>query len=136
VLSPGQILLSLQGFGPARNIVAFTGGDLTCRPQFYAEFARRIKAETKLWVLIETNGWGLAPKNLDLLQEAGVGSFWLDIKAYDDEAHTWLTGCTNWWILGLPQEILQRGFVRTEAQVERLLEATGGLAEGGTSDEG
>ena len=27
-------------------------------------------------------------------------------------------------------------FARTEAQVERLLEATGGLAEGGTSDEG
>jgi pyruvate-formate lyase-activating enzyme len=114
VLSPDQIVLSPQGFGPARNIVAFTGGDLTCRPQFYAEFALRIKAETNLWVLIETNGWGLTPKNLDVLQEAGVDSFWLDIKAYEDEAHTWLTGltgCTNRWILELPQEILQRGFV-------------------------
>jgi len=110
-LSPQQITLSPQGFGPARNIVAFTGGDLTCRPHFYAEFTRQIKAETKLWVLVETNGLGLTPKNLDLLQEAGVDAFWLDIKAYDDRAHEWLTGCSNRWILELPGEMLRRGFV-------------------------
>ncbi len=108
---PKQIVLSPQGFGPARNIVAFTGGDLTCRPRFYAEFARRVKRETKLWVLIETNGWGLTPKNLDLFQDAGVDSFWLDIKAYDEKVHEWLTGCTNRWILELPKEILRRDFV-------------------------
>ena len=111
VLSPEQITLSPQGYGPARNIVAFTGGDLTCRARFYAEFARRVKAQTDLWVLIETNGLGLTQKNLDLLQEAGVDGFWLDIKAYDEEAHRWLTGCSNQWILKLPQEILRRGFV-------------------------
>lgn len=111
LLAPEQIVLGPQGFGPARNIVAFTGGDLTCRPGFYAEFTRRLKRQTKLWVLIETNGWGLTPRNLDLLAEAGVDAFWLDIKAHDEKAHTWLTGCTNRWILQLPQEILRRGFV-------------------------
>jgi pyruvate formate lyase activating enzyme len=110
-LSPNQITLSPQGYGPARNIVAFTGGDLTCRPHFYAEFARRVKSETKLWVLVETNGLGLTPKNLDLLQEAGVDAFWLDIKAYEEGVHRWLTGSSNEWILRLPQEILGRGFV-------------------------
>ncbi|KPK77810.1 MAG: radical SAM protein [Phycisphaerae bacterium SM23_30] len=111
VLEPEQIILSPQGYGPARNIVAFTGGDLTCRAQFYAEFTQQVKAETRLWILIETNGLGLTPKNLDKLQKAGVDAFWLDIKAYDDKAHNWLTGCTNQWILELPKEILQRGFV-------------------------
>ena len=111
ILYPQSILLSPQGFGPARNIVAFTGGDLTCCPLFYTECARLIKSHTKLWVLIETNGYGLTPENLDALQESGVDAFWLDIKAYDPQAHKWLTGCSNDRILKLPEEILKRGFV-------------------------
>ena len=111
VLGPEQIILSPQGFGPARNIVAFTGGDITCCSDFYAECARLIKRQTKLWVLIETNGYGLTPQNLDCLNEGGVDAFWLDIKAFDDETHKWLTGCTNDRILKLPQQILRRGFV-------------------------
>jgi len=110
-LSPEEIVLSPQGFGPARNIVGFTGGDLCCRPNFYGECARKIKEKTKLWVLIETNGYGLIPEHLDLLRDAGVDSFWLDIKAFDDEAHRWLTGCSNRGILALPEEMLKRGFV-------------------------
>ena len=106
-----DILLSPQGWGPARNIVAFTGGDLTCCPEFYVECARLIKAETDLWVLIETNGYGLTPQNLDLLKEAGVDTFWLDIKAYDEGDHKWLTGCFNRHILKLPEAIVKRGFV-------------------------
>ena len=31
VLTAGQITLSPQGYGPVRNIAAFTVGDLTCR---------------------------------------------------------------------------------------------------------
>jgi pyruvate-formate lyase-activating enzyme len=111
VLEPEQIVLSPQGFGPARNIVAFTGGDVTCCPDFFAECTRLIKKQTKLWVLIETNGYGLTPQNLDCLKESGVDAFWLDIKAFDAETHKWLTGCTNDRILKLPQEIIQRGFV-------------------------
>jgi pyruvate-formate lyase-activating enzyme len=111
VLSPGEIVLSPQGFGPARNIVGFTGGDLCCKPDFYAESARLIKEKTELWVLVETNGYGLTHENLDLLREGGVDAFWLDIKAFDDEAHKWLTGCSNRGILGLPEEMLKRGFV-------------------------
>jgi pyruvate-formate lyase-activating enzyme len=111
VIEPDQIVLSPQGFGPARNIVAFTGGDITCCPEFYAECARLIKKQTKLWVLIETNGYGLTPQNLDFLAESGVDAFWLDIKAFDAETHKWLTGCTNERILKLPQQIIERGFV-------------------------
>ena len=111
IIQKEEILLSPQGWGPARNIVAFTGGDLTCCPDFYLECARLIKAETGLWVLIETNGYGLTPQNLDALKEAGVDSFWLDIKAYDETDHKWLTGCFNRNLLRLPEEILKRGFV-------------------------
>ncbi|MGD9225599.1 MAG: radical SAM protein [Desulfobacterales bacterium] len=111
VLAPDQIVLSPQGFGPARNIVGFTGGDITCCPEFYGECARLIKAQTRLWVLIETNGYGLTPQNLDYLKTNGVDSFWLDIKAYDVKKHKWLTGCTNAHILKLPEEIIRRDFV-------------------------
>ena len=111
VLAPEQIVLSPQGFGPARNIVGFTGGDVTCCPEFYAECSRLIKTQTKLWVLIETNGYGLTPQNLDCLKKSGVDAFWLDIKAFDGKTHQWLTGCANDRILKLPQEIIRRGFV-------------------------
>ena len=36
------------------NIVGFTGGDLTCRPNFYARCAQLIKENTELWVLVES----------------------------------------------------------------------------------
>ncbi|MBW2122960.1 MAG: radical SAM protein, partial [Deltaproteobacteria bacterium] len=84
-LDPESILLSPQGFGPARNIIAFTGGDLTCCSEFYGECARLVKSRTRLWVLIETNGFGLTPQNLDYLGDSGVDGFWLDIKARDPE---------------------------------------------------
>ncbi len=111
VIRKKDIVLSPQGWGPARNIVAFTGGDLTCCPEFYVECARLIKGETDLWVLIETNGYGLTPQHLDLLKDAGVDSFWLDLKAYDGTDHKWLTGCFNRNILKLPEEILKRDFI-------------------------
>ena len=111
VLRPSQITISPQGFGPARNIVGFTGGDLTCRPDFYARCAQLIKENTALWVLIETNGYGLTPENLDSLRQSGVDSFWLDIKAENADQHRWLTGCDNQWILQLPEEMLRRKFV-------------------------
>ena len=110
-LSRDQIVTSPQGYGPARNIVAFTGGDVVCRAEFYAEATEKIKEETDLWVLIETNGYGLTPKNLDLLKDAGVDSFWLDIKAYDEKTYRSLCGTTNRWILKTPEWILERGFV-------------------------
>ncbi len=111
VIEKNEIVLSPQGWGPARNIVAFTGGDLTCCPDYYVECTRLIKEETGLWVLIETNGYGLTPQNLDAFKEAGVDSFWLDLKAYDGTDHKWLTGCFNRNILKLPGEIVKRGFV-------------------------
>ncbi|MGD9216296.1 MAG: radical SAM protein [Desulfobacteraceae bacterium] len=110
-LTPEQICFGPQGFGPARNIVAFTGGDLTCCPEFYAQCAEQIKAHTRLWTLIETNGYGLTAGNLDVLQQRGIDAFWLDIKAWNDKTHRWLTGGTNAHILKLPAEILERGFV-------------------------
>jgi pyruvate-formate lyase-activating enzyme len=111
VLDPTQIILSPQGWGPARNIIGFTGGDLICCPEFYAECTRLIKKETNLHVLIETNGYGLTPENMDILKKAGVDSFWLDIKAFDNSIHKKLTGVSNERILRLPQEIRDSGFV-------------------------
>jgi pyruvate-formate lyase-activating enzyme len=111
ILDAEAIVLSPQGFGPARNIVAFTGGEVTCCPEFYGQCAQLIKGHTDLLVLIETNGYGLTPQNLDYLQVAGVDAFWLDIKAYDSDKHKWLTGCENDRILRLPAEILKRDFV-------------------------
>lgn len=110
-ISPEELVLSPQGVGPARNIVAFTGGDIMCQPDFYTRTTSLIKAQAKgLWVLLETNGYGLTPGNLDLYREAGVDAFWLDIKAYDPEVHRRLTGVDNAWVLKLPEEILKRGF--------------------------
>jgi pyruvate formate lyase activating enzyme len=112
VLTADKIELSPQGWGPARNIVAFTGGDLACQPEFYVKCAELIKGlpET-VWVLLETNGYGLTPHNLDLFQQAGIDSFWLDIKAYDDLVHRKLTGVSNTHILELPEVIKARDFV-------------------------
>ncbi|MEM2282709.1 MAG: radical SAM protein [Candidatus Hadarchaeales archaeon] len=110
-LEPGQVILSPQGYGPARNIVAFTGGDLVCRADFYAQAAERIKQGSDLWVLIETNGFGLTPKNLETLWSAGVDSFWLDIKAYDPRRYRELCGTSNQTVLEAPARILDRGFV-------------------------
>jgi pyruvate-formate lyase-activating enzyme len=110
-LEPEQIVFSPQGFGPARNVLAFTGGDLSCRPDFYARCARLVRENTSLWVLIETNGYGLIPRHLDSLRDGGVDSFWLDIKAEDSDRHRWLTGCDNQWILQLPSEMLKRNFI-------------------------
>ncbi len=105
-------LLDDLTWGPARNIVSFTGGDLACQPEFYAESAKEIKSlGENLWVLFETNGHGLTPENLDLFRDAGIDSLWLDIKAYDDKVHRNLTGASNEWILKLPAEIIERGFV-------------------------
>lgn len=111
-LQPEQIVLSPQGFGPARNIIAFTGGDLACQPEFYCLCSEKIKGlDLGLWILFETNGYGLTPQNLNLLRNTGVDAFWLDIKAYDGEVHRRLTGTSNEWVLRLPEEILKRGFV-------------------------
>ena len=112
VLEPHQVISSPQGWGPARNIIAFTGGDLACQPEFYCMAAEEIKKQRdNLWVLFETNGYGLTSKNLDAFKASGIDAFWLDIKAFDARVHKRLTGCSNELILRLPQEIKKRGFV-------------------------
>ena len=112
VLEPDQVISSPQGWGPARNIIGFTGGDLACQPEFYCLASEQIKGQREdLWVLFETNGYGLTPKNLDRFKASGIDAFWLDIKAYDDAIHRRLTGCSNERILRLPYEIKKRHFV-------------------------
>lgn len=106
------VLLDDKTWGPARNIISFTGGDLACQIDFYVESTKEIKALGKnLWVMFETNGYGLTPKHLDMLKDAGLDSFWLDIKAYDDKVHRLLTGASNENVLKLPAEIMDRDFV-------------------------
>lgn len=108
-LKPQQVILSPQGYGPARNIVSFTGGDLYCRPGFYIKTFRLLKKETNLWIHIETNGYGLVPRNLEELYSAGLDSIWLDMKAYSEDIYRKLCGTTNKWILNLPAEIIDMG---------------------------
>jgi len=45
VLEPDQIVFSPQGWGPARNIIGFTGGDLLCQPEFYCLASEEIKKQ-------------------------------------------------------------------------------------------
>jgi len=118
-LSLDQMTLLDNGvWGPARNIISFTGGDLACQPEFYERATTEIKnLEMDLWVLFETNGYGLTPRNLDLFSEAGIDSFWLDIKAYDEKVHKNLTGASNKWILRLPSEIFGREFTQEVSSV-------------------
>jgi len=112
VLEPDQVIPSPQGWGPARNIIGFTGGDLACQPEFYCLASEEIKGQREdLWVLFETNGYGLTPENLDRFKVSGIDAFWLDIKAHDDGIHRKLTGCSNERIIKLPYEIKNRGFV-------------------------
>ncbi|MFX0034782.1 MAG: radical SAM protein [Candidatus Hermodarchaeota archaeon] len=111
-VSRDKIVFGPQGFGPARNIVAFTGGDIACQANFYAEATKKIKDRCdNLHVLLETNGFGLTPKNLDLLQKAGLDSFWLDIKAFDEDKYRRLCGTSNKTVLNSPKEIIRRNFV-------------------------
>jgi pyruvate-formate lyase-activating enzyme len=110
-LTPEKIVISPQGLGPARNIMAFTGGDVTCCVDFYCQAVEEIKKNCKnMWVLIESNGYGLTPQNLDRLKDSGADSFWLDIKAYDEDIYKTLCGTTNEWVLKAPAEIISRGF--------------------------
>lgn len=111
ILDPTQVISSPQGWGPARNIIGFTGGDIVCCPQFYAQCTKLIKRTTDLRVLIETNGYGLTAENLHVLRRAGVDAFWLDIKAYNNIVHEELTGVSNSRILNLPERIIKLGFV-------------------------
>jgi pyruvate-formate lyase-activating enzyme len=111
-LSKDKIVLSPQGFGPARNIVAFTGGDIACQAKFYAQVSQKIKERTEnMWILLETNGYGLTPKNLDIFQKAGLDSYWLDIKAYDEDIYKKLCGTPNKTVLNSPKEIVKRNFI-------------------------
>jgi pyruvate-formate lyase-activating enzyme len=41
-------------------------------------------------------------------EHAGIDSFWLDIKAYNDEVHRRLTGVSNARILKLPEAFKER----------------------------
>ncbi|MFX0185700.1 MAG: radical SAM protein [Candidatus Hodarchaeota archaeon] len=111
-LLPSQVVLSPQGFGPARNIVAFTGGDLTCRPDYYANAAEVIKEATdgKIWVLIETNGYALTEGNLKILRDGGVDSYWLDIKAYDEKSYRKLCGTPNSTVIKCLSHIIDLDF--------------------------
>ncbi|MCG3226312.1 MAG: radical SAM protein [Candidatus Heimdallarchaeota archaeon] len=110
-LKPEQVVFSPQGFGPARNIAAFTGGDVMCKPEFYLEVTKKIKKELDdFWILLETNGYGLTPQNLEAYAAGGIDAFWLDIKAYSEDVYGKLCGTTNEHIIESVQRIIDLGF--------------------------
>ncbi|MBS7625763.1 hypothetical protein KEJ51_01790 [Candidatus Bathyarchaeota archaeon] len=74
-------MLDDGSWGPARNIIPFTGGDLACQSEFYIRAAEEIKSlGENLWILFETNGYSPTSKNLDSSKDSGIDSFWLDIS--------------------------------------------------------
>lgn len=106
-----QVVFSPQGFGPARNIVAFTGGDILCKPEFYVEVTRKIKSDhDDLFILLETNGFGLTPTNLEAYASGGIDSFWLDIKAFSNDKYKKLCGPSNQTVIESIQNIKDLGF--------------------------
>lgn len=111
-LKPEQVLYSPQGYGPARNIISFTGGDLYCQPSFYIKTFKLIKKEApEMWIHIETNGYGLVRENLEAYYSAGLDSIWVDMKAFDEEVYRKLCGTTNKWILEVPMIAKELGIV-------------------------
>ena len=64
-----------------------------------------------MWVLIETNGFGLTKENLEVLASGGIDSFWLDIKAYDKKIYKELCGADNETVLKAPELIVDMGFI-------------------------
>ncbi|MHA2250307.1 MAG: radical SAM protein, partial [Candidatus Kariarchaeaceae archaeon] len=91
--------------------VAFTGGDILCKPDFYIDVAQKIKAmHDDLWVLLETNGYGLTPQNLEKYSSGGIDSFWLDIKAYSSDIYKKLCGTSNTHILDSVSRIIDLDF--------------------------
>ena len=112
VLEPDQIRLSPQGWGPARNIIAFTGGDLFCNPEYYVQVVERTRdiAGSSLWFLGETNGYALTEQNVEILRTGGLDGFWFDIKAYDSEKYKQLCGTDNKTVLEAPALIYDAGF--------------------------
>ncbi|MBD3189139.1 MAG: radical SAM protein [Candidatus Heimdallarchaeota archaeon] len=95
-----------------RRRTARTGGDLTCQPEYYVQVTQAIKEKTagKLWILIETNGYALTRKNLELLKEGGIDSFWLDIKAFNSEVYRKLCGTSNTTVLKALAEMVDLDF--------------------------
>jgi len=111
VLDPDRIRLSVQGWGPARNIIAFTGGDLFCHPEFYSQVVEKTKeiCGSRLWFLGETNGYALTAQNLEELQ-GRIDGFWLDIKAFNSNTYRQLCGTNNTTVLESPSIIKDHGF--------------------------
>jgi len=124
-LVPDQLQHSVLGLGPARNVVAFSGGELTCRPEYLAEAARAIRERAPgLHVMVESHGATLDDHALDVLQDGGVEAVGLTIAAADEGCHRQLTGAGGERVLGLPSRLRERGFT-----VEVLTELRPGLVE-------
>ncbi len=81
-----------------------------CQPAFYIKVFKELKREAPdIWIHVETNGYGLTPKNIELLYEAGLDSIWLDLKAFDEGTYRLLCGTTNKWILRIPEIVKDKG---------------------------
>lgn len=74
--------------------VIITGGEPTMDPQLL-DLIRELKGEVHL----DTNGFFLTPEYVRALEEAGLRSLCLSIKAYDDNIHRFYTGQSNYHVL-------------------------------------
>ena len=77
--------------------ITFSGGECSLQAEFVKDLATRIKAETNLSILIDTNG-EMDSETFEVLASAADG-FLFDVKAWNPITHKNLTGCDNTRIL-------------------------------------
>ena len=95
--------------------VSVSGGEPTLQTPFLLSFLERIKAESGLNTLIETNG-SVAPEDLEALC-AVTDMFMVDLKAVGETAHRRLTGKGNANVLRSIRFLAERGRLYQVRQV-------------------
>lgn len=97
LLSPAELIERAKSIEPFLDGLTFSGGECTLQPDFLLEATRRLKGETGLSVLLDTNGLMDGEVLEALLPE--VDGLLFDLKAMDADTHLHLTGEDNAIIL-------------------------------------
>ncbi len=109
-LTVDELLGRVRAEAPFLDGITFSGGECSLQGDFVIEAAQRIKGETGLGVLADTNG-EMDPGTLEALALATDG-FLFDVKAWDPALHEELTGRENARILANLRRAAQHGKVR------------------------
>jgi pyruvate formate lyase activating enzyme len=129
-LTPPELLERVLPMEPFLDGLTFSGGECTLQEAFLREASRLLKQETRLTVLVDTNGFMDGDVLERLAQE--VDGFLFDLKAMEVGTHLRLTGEGNAAILrnltraaalGKVLEVrtvVVPGFTDTEAEIRAI----------------